>query len=131
MYGVYARERVQRMVTIDGKDIPEFVNLGHVRNGRVLQLRGAEPGAARHRAAEVDNFERETQQVYLETEFGRPPHRVFSGDPVLIEKLRALKRGDVVNVSGVQFKDGRIRIEKFDVVSTAASTVAASAPATN
>lgn len=134
--GKFIREpKSPRLVKLEnGLEQLTHVNLAHIEGGVVLMSRDRDRvtrqfvGEPHLPKPVFDNNEREFQGVELESEPGRRPHKFFSGDAGMIRILRSLKRGDVINASGVQYKSGAVRIEKLEVVSKAEAPSAA-APA--
>lgn len=129
--GIFANFRLRRAVMTDvlvngvmtQKAVPEYVQLGNMKEGRVLLLAGE-----KHIPTRNDRFGETSQEVYIEAERGRRI-KFFSMDPVVIEQIQALKHNQLVNVVGVQAKNsGSFRIETLEVVQLPTTSVAA-APA--
>ena len=137
MNGMFIRKSgVSRMLTLpNGSESPENVNLGFAYGCKVLQLAGKANvdgviSAPTHAKPVHDRYEREFQSIALESEPGRKPHYFFSGDPVVMERMRTLKRGDIVTATGVHLRNGAVRIETLtidkradEVATSAASAV--------
>lgn len=122
------RGTVRRQVTgANGEKMLEVVNQAQIVSGRVLMAVGEKitmpSGNVKENKSVKDAYGREYFGVPVEIEPGYD-RNIYSCDPVVVEKIKAAKKGDIVNVTGVKRRSGAIRVTSFEIVTPATAPVA-------